>query len=469
MSRFPALVTACLMALLAGLACQASALTAPERGEDIFSQAHQVALVMEMEAAIAEAQAAHGVIPASAAREIRATARPETVPLEELDAEYDRVRHRMVALLNVWRRSLSDEADDALHLGVTTVDIYDTVMILQLKQSIALMRTDLLKLEDALIDLAMTHRDTPTVGRTLGQHALPITFGKKVAVWTGANRRSIERLNDVECRLNELGVLRGAVGTHLGLGDKGREIERDVAQRLGLGPVTPADWHGLRDVFGEYASVLAIMARTHAKMGEEIFRLQMTDIGEVYEARPGSAVSSSSMPHKRNPSRSEALIHAGRVIPATADILLADIANEFERDNTSRSNRTLEELSLAAFDMISDAQRLIDRLVIDEARMYQNLMATDGLILSQRLVLAVQDAIGKEEAERRVSAAAVRSVENAIPFRRALLEDEVLRRHLADDLDALLDPTTYVGLSAEQVDDTATWLRQRPATRACTT
>jgi adenylosuccinate lyase len=449
------------------LSLPAEASEKPDRVAEVFTDAHLNTLVMQVEAALAEAQAAEGVISANAAREIRQTASPDYAPLDAVAAEYEIVRHRMVALLNVWRRSLSEEARQALHFGATTVDIYDTVMILQLKDAIAVMRTDLAALETSLMRLAIEHRDTPTIGRTLGQHALPITFGKKVSVWAAANRRNIERLNDVECRLNELGVMRGAVGTHLGLGPHGIAIEKRVASRLGLGPVAPADWHGMRDVFGEYAAALAIMARTHAKIGEEIFRMQMTELGEVREGRAATAVSSSAMPHKQNPNRSEALIHYGRTIPAQADILMADIANEFERDNTSRTNQTLVDMTLLAGDMIRDADRLIARLEVDKDQMARNLALTDGMILSQRIVFEVQDALGKEEAERHVGKAARRSVADGIPFADALMQDERLRPLLDGKVEALLDPATYMGLSAQQVDATATWLKSRPITANC--
>ncbi|MEE4210992.1 MAG: lyase family protein [Parvularcula sp.] len=452
---------------LALIASAVAAPAAPASVEDVFTPENRNMLVMQLEAAIAEAQAEHGVVPARAAAEIRRKASLDYAPLDDIAEEYKLVRHRMVALLNVWRRSLSPEAQDALHRGVTTVDIYDTVRILQTKEAIGFLRDDMVAVEAQLVELAAAHRDTPMVGRTLGQHALPITFGKKVAVWAAANRRNIERLNAVECRLDTLGVLRGAVGTHLGLGPKGREIERQVSQSLGLGPTNPADWHGMRDVFAEYAAALAISSRVYAAIGEEVFLLQMTDIGEVHEQRPTTAVSSSTMPHKRNPSLSEALIHWGRVLPATAGILTEDVVNAFERDNTSRPNRTLEALSLDAEDMMDDVARLLDRLAIDDRRMAENLALTDGMILAQRLVLHLQDAVGKEVAETRVTAAAQRSMAEGIPFRASLLDDEVIAPHLADDLDELLDPAGYMGLSAEQVDATIAWLAARPTEPAC--
>ncbi len=444
-----------------------SPVRAAEDVEAIFEQKETNALVMEVETAIAQAQADLGIISRDAANEIARTGNTDTVTQEAWRAEYDIVRHRLVALLNVWRRSLTPEASDALHFGPTTVDIYDAVMALQLRRSIESMHERMVANERSMIELAKRHRETPMVGRTLGQHALPITFGKKVAVWADANRRNIDRLEQVHCKIGRLGVVKGAVGTHLGLGDQAVEVERRAAAHLGFADLYPADWHGMRDVFGEYAAALAIMARVNAGIGQEIFLLQMTDIGEVYEERPGSAVSSSSMPHKRNPSRSESLMHLGRSIPAQASVLLDDIANVFERDNTSRPNRSLEQISIDASDSVSDLGTLLRRLEVDPDRMRENLGKTDGMILAQRIVFHLTGRIGKERAEEHVSQAAKRSVETGRSFREELMKDELLEPYLRGEIDALLDYSTYLGDAAGQVDRTVAALDAAPANLRC--
>jgi len=441
------------LAALAGAAAIAAE-PGPEDVREVFEPAHANALVMRVEAAIALSQAEFGEIPQAAADEIAAKAGVENAPLDAVAEEYALVRHRMVALLNVWRRGLSEEASDALHKGVTTVDVYDTVALLQVLATIDILIADMRALEARLVALATEHRDTAMIGRTLGQHALPITFGKKVAVWAAANRRNIERLEDVRGRLERLGVLRGAVGSHLGLGENGLEIERAVSRRLGLAEPDPADWHGARDVFAEYALALALAAKTYAAIGDEIFRLQMTDIGEVYERRASTAVGSSSMPHKFNPSLSEALVHHGRVVPRLAEVLLDDVVNYFERDNTSRPNEALEDISVEAADMVLDATRLIERLVVREEAMAANLSKTGGLVFSQRIVLAAADQLGKEAAEAAVRDAARRVVEEGVSFREALLADDRLKAAVGDDLGRLLDVEGYLGLAGEQVDRT---------------
>lgn len=435
----------------------------PETVEDLFSYAHRTQLALEIEAAIALAQSREGVIPPDAAAEIASKADLQYAPLEEIDEEYALVRHRMVALLNVWKSNLDGDAADYVHFGVTTVDIYDTVKVLQIRETILRLISDMREVEMLLLDLAEAHKDTPMIGRTLGQHALPITFGKKVSVWAAMNRRNIERLKEVLARVERLGVLKGAVGTHLGLGPDGIKIEERVSRRLGLEKPDPTDWHGARDVFAEYAQTLALVAKSYAAMGGEIFRLQMTDIGEVHERRALTAVGSSTMPHKRNPSRSEALVHYGRTIPRLAEVLLDDVENAFERDNTSRPNQVIENISIEASDMVGAARTLIRSLEVHPQQMRENLNQTDGMVTAQRIVLFLADAIGREDAEARVKAAAVFAIESDdVSFRNALLNDAVLRPLLSEELDALLNPETYLGLSSVQVQRTvSTILKHR--------
>ncbi len=433
----------------------------PQSMKVLFSPEGRNAKVMQIEAAIAIAQSESGVIPKEAADEISAKSDISYAPLDDVSAEYDRVRHRMVALLNVWRRSLSEEASDALHKGVTTVDVYDTVLVLQLLESIDIIENDLLVLEDNMLCLAHRHRETPMMGRTLGQHALPITFGKKVAVWAAQTRRNIERLSEVRARLKTSGTLKGAVGSHLGLGPDGVKVEMRVSEILKLDPPEPADWRPARDVFAEYAQVLALIAKSQAAVGGEIFRLQMTDVGELYEKRSSNAVGSSTMPHKRNPSLSEALIYQGRTIPALSDIILQDVESVFERDNTSRPNRTLEEISLETADMLNASTRLIDRLVVDVDRMRSNMDRTDGRIMSQRIMLHLGQKMSREEAEARLREISADSLISGQSFRQALLEDAILGPKLVNDIDDLLNPENALGLAATQVDRTRSWIAQK--------
>ena len=445
-------VSAC-AALCIALSPAAAAAQAPQTVEATFSDDSLNGYVLQIEAALARAQAAEGVIPQSAADAITRAALPGAVPADELAAEYDIVRHRMVAFLHVFSRSLDPDAANYLHYGATTVDIYDTARMLQVRQSILLTIEDLREIELQLIELAETYRDTPMIGRTLGQHALPITFGKTVSGWIGENRRHIDRLTDLLDRVERSAIMKGAVGSYVGLGDRAQAVERRFSAELGLDEPYADDWHASRDVFAEYAADLALIARFYGRIGQDVFLLQSTDIAEVVERRSSTAVGSSTMPHKNNPSLSEALIQYARIIPRQAEVVGDDMINMFERDNTSRPNRAVADIAIETEDMLSTASRLIGRLDVNADTMRRNLDRSGGWILSQRFVFALAPHMGRTEAEELVREMAAAAHDSGATLREAALAQPAIRAALTDaEIDALLDPTTYLGLAGEQVD-----------------
>lgn len=431
--------------------------------KSVFAVDNRNQLVLQVEAAMATAQAEHGIIPEAAAAEIQRKADIRYAPAEDIAAEYEVVQHRMVALLNVWGRALEGDAAQYLHFGATTVDIYDTVMVLQLLQATELLLGRMFDLEAALLILAERHKGTVMMGRTLGQHALPITFGKKVSVWLGENRRHIERLRRVQQDLKRSAILKGAVGSYLGLGEKAIEVEASFAAALGLDAPYLADWHGTRDVFANYAQVLALAAMSNGRIGRELFLLQMTDINETVEVRAAAAVGSSTMPHKNNPRRTEALIQYSRAIPRLAEVVLDDVQNYFERDNTSRPNRVLEALSIEADAMYRTIIPLIQELRVNEAVMRENLDKTRGLMLSQRLTFALADQLGKTAANDKLHQIAKDAHTRGLTLRAAFAESDLAG--LLDEavLDDLLDPTTYIGLAEEQTEQVIRHIRERRA------
>jgi len=225
--------------LLPGLSAPAAAQDAPRPLSTleiaaIFSADQLNARVLLVEAALARAQAEEGVIPQVAAEAIVRAAVPANIPLAEIEAENAVVRHRMVALLNVLRRSIDEESASYLHYGATTVYIYDTALMLQLRDAVLALIGDLRTIELQLIAVAEEHRATPMIGRTLGQHALPITFGKKMSVWIGENRRHIDRLHDLLARIERSAIMKGAVGSYLGLGPRAMAVETRLAGHLGF-------------------------------------------------------------------------------------------------------------------------------------------------------------------------------------------------------------------------------------------
>lgn len=429
------------------------AAAAPKSIDAIFSEAARIQYILDIEAALARAQAQNGYIPPSAAAEITAKADLKFVTPEDVAKENAIVRHGMVAILNVWRRSLDADAASHLHFGATTVDIYDTTLALQLRAATAVFIARLRSIENTMIGMAEAHKDTAMVGRTLGQHALPITFGKKVSTWIGENRRNITRLTAVLAKLDRSAILKGAVGTYAGLGEKAIAVERDFARELGFQSPYADDWHGTRDVFAEYALSLALISKSFGRIGQELFLLQSTDIGEVKEARKATAVSSSSMPHKSNPRRSENLIQSARLIPRLADVILDDVINFFERDNVSGTLGVLANLSAETEDMLTTADALLEGLQVNTKAMRTNLAKTGDLMMAQRITLALSDKIGKDKADDLLRDLVKASFEAKRSFRATLLADPVVSEALTDtEIDTLLDPLGYLGLSAQQVE-----------------
>ena len=417
---------------------------------DIFKPNYKNQLFMDVEVALAEAQSELEIIPLWAAKEISSKANIKYLSQKDIDEEHKLVRHTLVARLNVWKRSIDAEAAEYLHYGATTVDIWDTVLVLQIKDSIDLLIDDLLEIEDYLLTLTKDNLNTYMPGRTLGQHALPITFGKKTSTWLAENRRNIERLQHVQSKINKSGILKGAVGSYLGLGDMAIETESLMMQKLGLDEPSKDDWHGIRDVFAEYALTLAIVSKSFGRIGNELTLLQMTEIGETEEYLGSRSVGSSTMPQKKNPRGPGDLIEYSRVIPRLSEIVLDDMVNSFERDG-QKSDDELRLISIESEKMIDRAKPLLKELKVNKNKMRENLDITNGLILSQRLTFYLADKIGKDTANDLMHDVAKYALENNISLEEAALANKTIQENITKEaLSNILNPETYIGLAVDQ-------------------
>ena len=405
---------------------------------------------MDVEAALAQAQAELEIIPQWAADEIKSKADVKYLKQKDIDKEQSLVRHTLVARLNVWKRSIDNNASEYLHYGATTVDIWDTVLVLQIDDSIDLLIDDLLEIEEYLITLTKDNLYTYMPGRTLGQHALPITFGKKTSTWLAENRRNIERLEHVQSKIKKSGILKGAVGSYLGLGDNAIKTESLMMRNLGLDDPSKDDWHGIRDVFAEYALTLAIISKSFGRVGNELTLLQMTELGETEEYLGNRSVGSSTMPQKKNPRGPGDLIEFSRVIPRLSEIVLDDMINSFERDG-QKSDDELKMISVESEKMINRAKPLLKELKVNKEKMRENLEITNGLILSQRLTFYLADKIGKDTANDLMHDIAKYALNNNISLKDAALNNKIVNQNITENtLKDILDPETYIGLAADQ-------------------
>lgn len=425
-------------------------LNADKTVSEIFNSDYRNQLFMDVEVSLAQAQASLGIIPKWAADAIESKADTKYMSQKDINAEYQLVRHTLVARLNVWKRSIDKDASEYLHFGATTVDIWDTVLVLQLNDTLDLLVADLLDVETSLMKLTKDNLETYMTGRTLGQHALPITFGKKVSTWLAENRRNIERLRHVQLKVKKSGILKGAVGSYLGLGEQAIETEALMMKNLGLNEPAKDDWHGIRDVFAEYALTLAIISKSFGRIGHELTLLQMTELGETEEDLGSKAVGSSTMPQKKNPRGPGKLIEYSRLIPRISEVVLDDMVNSFERDG-AKSDSELKLVSISTQEMINVAKPLLKTLKVNKLRMRENLNLTNGLILSQRLTFYLADVIGKDTANDLMHDVAKFALNNNLTLKEAALQNEIITQNITEsELDRILDPETYVGLAIQQ-------------------
>ncbi len=427
---------------------------------ELFSAAHTQQMLMEMEVALARVQARHGIIPEKAAQEIARTADVQSVTPAAVAEERRKVGHPLVALLNVWARVAQDGAGEFIHFGATTADIYDTVQVMQARRAAQMVIADLRRAEEAMLKLAEMHRATPMIGRTVGRHALPITFGLKVSVWLAENRRNIERLKGWLDRTNA-GMVSGAVGSYAALGDKAFLVEAETSRELGLGEPWPADWKGSKDMFAEYGLLLAISAKTWGKIAQEAFLLQGDDFRELEEA--SLAVGSSTMPHKVNPAHSRTVVQLSRVVPHQAEVLLDWMVSIHERDQISNAD-AITEVSVTSDRLVKAALRLVESMKVNEANMRRNLGRTNGLIMAEHAMFLLGEKIGKHSAHEEVGAAAKAAWRNGTTLEAELEARPGIAAHvLALDLKTQLDPATYIGLAPESVDRTVAAIRKARA------
>lgn len=419
---------------------------------------------LDAEAALALAQAKEGMIPADAAGEIRLKARAELVDLERVQAEIRRTGHLVVGLLKAWTPVLEGGAERYVHYGASSPDILDTGFALLLKEALAIIERELAGLHDLLIGMTERYAATPMVGRTHGQHALPITFGFKLGIWLSEVGRHLDRLD--ACRPRVLvGNLTGAVGTQAAFGEKGAEIQRIALEALGLG-IPDIVTHMLqRDRHAELAGILASLGSSVGKMAHEIFLLQKTEVGEVREGfRSGDQVGSSSMPHKRNPLRCENIWGIAKILRGLSVSVLDSQEIEHENDISlfGPTFVAIPAMFMLSSRVLHDFQRILRGLVVDEARMRANLAITRGLVASERVMMALAEKIGKPAAHRLVYEAAMECYAKPISLAEALRARPEAGGHLTpEEIEALCAPEGYTGTSAEQALEIARRAKRR--------
>lgn len=420
---------------------------------ELFSDAGRTQAWLEVLVALADCQAELGIVPASAAVAIRESARVEQLDLDLVARRTRESGHSTQGLIDAVKAVLPDHAVEWVYYGATVQDVTDTWTGMTMRRMLEIVDRDLETIERALLELAVAHRNTVMLGRTHGQPGLPITAGFKAAVWAAEVRRHRDRVAEVVPRA-AVGQLAGAVGTCSFWGEGGLELQRLVCRRLGLG-VPDTTWLTARDRVSEFTVLLALVTGTLAKIGREVCNLQRPELGELREAPTPGVVGSITMPHKRNPERSEHLGTLWRLVRSAAGLALEGMVHQHERDGEAWKAEWafLPEACLATSVSLSLAADLVDGVEVDVQRMAANVAAQDGYVLSEPVMLALAASLGKHRAHAAVYRAAMAGVEAGCSFREALAGDpEIAERLSGPQLDALLDPRGALGCAGELVD-----------------
>jgi adenylosuccinate lyase len=418
----------------------------------IWSDRAMVQRWLDVEAALAAVEADLGLVPRSAARAIVRRARVELLDLASMKRGFDTTWNPVMPLVDALRRKLSPAAGRFVHWGATSKNIMDTGTALQIKDTYAVVLAETDALSDSLARLAERHRDTLMAGRTHGQHALPVTFGFKAAVWLDELLRHQERLLESRPRVL-VGEFGGAVGTLAALGPKGLAVQRRLMHRLGLGvPRVPTKTAG--DRFAEFFLLLAMLSATLGKIGQNVYSLQQTDVDEATEFVEGK-VGSSAMPHKLNPVASGSVVLLGRLLRARAGPVLDYIHCEGEDDH--RQGETAwsfaPEMCLLLGAQLTISRRLLGTLVVKPENMLRNLDRAGGVVLSEAVMMALAGTIGRDRAHALVLEISRQARARNVPFRQAVSAHPEVRRLLSPRrLAATLDYRNSLGLAGRLVD-----------------
>ncbi len=407
--------------------------TRPEMGR-VWSERNKIDLWVKVEIAVAKAWSHRGVVPADAMEKIR-KASCDLDRMKEIEKETD---HDVIAFLRAMGETVGEDAR-FIHLGLTSSDVIDTAMAMQIVQGIDLLLEDIDFLIDAVGREAIKHRDTVMIGRTHGVHAEPITFGFKLAVWYDELRRHRTRLEAAREDIR-VGKISGAVGTHANVPP---DVEEDVCAELELRPAPVSTQIIQRDRHAHVITSLALLASSLDKFATEIRHLQRTEVRELEEPFDPGNQGSSAMPHKRNPHESERISGLARLVRGYAVTALENITLWHERDisNSSAERVTFPDAFILLDYMLDLLAEIVSGWKVYPERMLANLQSTHGAIFSQRVLLAlVESGMDRQQAYRIVQHSAHTAWDDGVHLSKLLREDPEVRSRLTDEqLDDVFD------------------------------
>jgi 3-carboxy-cis,cis-muconate cycloisomerase len=415
----------------------------------VFADVTRVQRMLDFEAALARAEAATGVIPASAAVSIARCCRAEDYDLAALRAAARNAGNLaipLVAALTAQVARIDVAARGFVHWGATSQDVIDTGLVLQLRDALDLISADLVRFAAVLALQVRTHRSTPLVGRTWLQQALPVTLGLKLAGTLNAIDRHQQRITSSRSRIGQL-QFGGAAGTLASLGARGMDVEAALSVDLGLA-IADTPWHTQRDIIAEVATALGLLTATLGKLARDLSLLAQTEVAEVFEPAAAGRGGSSTMPHKRNPVGAAIALAAAVQLPGLVSTMLAAAVQEHERGlgNWPAEWDTLPQIVMLAAGALDAMSSTVAGLDVDAQHMAMNLDITQGQIMAEAVQMALAPVLGRDVAHSLVGGACKRAIADRRHLR-DVLRDEPKVRAVLDDaaLARLFEPLSYLG------------------------
>jgi 3-carboxy-cis,cis-muconate cycloisomerase len=411
----------------------------------IFSGESRAQRMLDFEAALARAEAQAGLIPEEAAAAIGSKCSAEQFDLTRLYEDAAATTTPAIPLVKMLTELVEEDARGYVHWGSTSQDVIDTGMVLQVREGLDLLIDDLMAVGAACASLAEGRR-APMAGRTLLQHALPITFGLKAARWLALTTRQVLRLRDLRGRVLVV-QFGGAAGTLASLGAQGVQVAELLGEELKLG-VPELPWHTERDRVAEVATTLGIVAGAMAKIAGDVVLLMQTEVGEATEGASAGRGTSSALPHKRNPVLASGAIASARLAVGTVPVVLSAMMQEHERaaGGWQAEWLAIPELFRLTAATVDRVRSIVENIEIDAERMSANLDMSRGQIMSEALVMALAPHVGRPEAYRLVASAGERAAQHGKDLRGIAADDGQISQVLAPDvLEGVFSPDAYLG------------------------
>ncbi|HZD66593.1 MAG TPA: 3-carboxy-cis,cis-muconate cycloisomerase, partial [Acidimicrobiales bacterium] len=428
-------------------------LVGTEEMRRVFSDRERLQRYLDVEKALAAAQARLGIIPEEAAAGIARHCRVEELDLDLVRDRTEVIGYPVLPVVEQVVAACGEDHGRYVHWGATTQDITDTATVLQLRDALTLVDTDLGSIAERLASLAATHRDTPMAGRSNLQQAVPVTFGFKVAGLLATVDRHRERLSQLWPRVM-VGELGGAAGTLASLGPRGLEVRRELMAELGLGEPEIA-WHTARDRFGEVASFLGLVDGTLGKLATDVKLMMQTEVGEVFEPFQPGRGSSSTMPQKRNPISCNFITACVGVSRQLVAAMLEAMVADHERSTGPWEIEwvALPELFTLTAGALSQARTLLEGLEVHPEAMAANLHLTGGLVATEAVMMELGPVLGRQRAHDLIYSLTREALATNRPLVDVLAGDREIARHCdRARLVELVDPRNYVGQAGTMVD-----------------